>query len=243
MGGRLARVVPNLIMARRARNSLGRSGVLGALLIAGACAASGPAIPQPRSIVIFSGERIRPDYEEMQVVNEWVTREQENIQQDPSFWVIGGRSMSENYPWEGMVISAGKDSVNVRIPLAGQDGLLVYEIYGHLHLMAQRGQHEEWLPEAPAAVGYELERAILTRVADAWILGRTVYDSNPFGPLDEIAYSKDAGHLDAFIFTARPDEFATSRTEWARANPGGMEAYRDWFVNTFNREPPGIRAN
>ncbi len=243
MSPMLARVFSPLFMSRGARNSLGRTGVLGTLLVAGACAATGPVIPQPRSIVIYSGARIRPDHEEMKVVNEWVTREQQNIQEDPSFWIIAGRSMSESYPWEGMVISSGLDSVNVRVPFTGQDGLLVYEIYGHLHLMAQRGDREEWLPEAPTAVGYELERAILTRVADAWILGRTVYDSNPFGPLDEIAYAKDAGYLDAFIFTARPEEFATSRTEWARANPGGMEAYRDWFLNTFNREPPGIRAN
>jgi hypothetical protein len=58
-----------------------------------------------------------------------------------------------------------------------------------------------------------------------------------------MAYAKDAGFLDAFIFTARPDDFAASRAEWARANPGEADRYREWFVDTFNREPPGIRAN
>jgi hypothetical protein len=108
--------------------------------------------------------------------------------------------------------------------------------------MATMGRQEEWLPEAPDAVGFDLERAILARAADAWILGRAVYNTVPYGPLDEIAYAKEGGFLEAFIFTARPSEFATARTEWARANPGAMERYRDWFLETFNREPPGLRA-
>ena len=45
------------------------------------------------------------------------------------------------------------------------------------------------------------------------------------------------------VFTARPDELAASRAEWARANPERMQEYRDWFLETFNTEPPGIRTN
>ena len=85
--------------------------------------------------------------------------------------------------------------------------------------------------------------AISARAADAWILGRTVFDTQPFGPLDELAYAKYEGFLDAFIFTARPGEFAQARAEWARSNPEEADRYRDWFLETFNREPPGIRAN
>jgi hypothetical protein len=109
--------------------------------------------------------------------------------------------------------------------------------------MTTMGRQEEWLPEAPEAAGYELERAILSRAADAWILGRAVYNTVPYGPLDELAYAKEAGFLDAFIFTARPSEFAPARAEWVRANPGEMERYRDWFLETFNREPPGLRPD
>jgi hypothetical protein len=104
------------------------------------------------------------------------------------------------------------------------------------------GRQDEWLPEAPDVTGFELERAILARAADAWILGRAVYNTVPYGPLDELAYAKEEGFLDAFIFTARPNDFATARTEWARANPERMDQYRDWFLETFNREPPGLRT-
>lgn len=216
-------------------------GVLGALAFMSACAAADPQIPPPRPIIIHSGARIRADHEEMKVVNEWVTRERVNIEEDPSFWVITSGVLAETFPWEDMTF--GQDTVTVNLPLGGRDGSLVYQIYGHLHLMVRQGRQEEWLPEAPAAVGYELERAIVSRIADAWILGRTVFDLQPFTPLDELAYAKNAGFLDAFIFTARPDEFAASRAEWARANPGRTEEYRDWFLETFNVEPPGIRAN
>ena len=221
--------------------TLVRTGLLGLVVVAGACSTAAPVIPPPRSIIIHSGARIRADHEEMKVVNEWVTNQQRNIQEDPSFLVISNAVLAENFPWEGMVL--GQDSVTINVPLGGRDGELVYQLYGHFHLMAQMGRQDEWLPEAPDAVGYDFERAVVARIADAWILGRTVFDTQPFGPLDELAYAKHHGFLDAFIFTARPDEFATSRAEWARANPEEGERYRDWFLETFNREPPGIRAN
>jgi len=228
------------IKIQRAGRAFPRVAILAVLAAAG-CATAAQTIPPPRTIIIHSGARVRADYEEMKVVNEWVTREQDNITNDPSFWVVSNPVLEEGFPWDGMVVS--NDTVSLRVPLGAAEGNLVYQIYGHLHLMSTMGRQAEWIPEAPDAVGYELERAIMVRTADAWILGRTVFDTQPFGPLDELAYSKYAGYLDAFIFTARPGEFATSRSEWARANPGAADEYRDWFLETFNQEPPGIRSN
>jgi len=220
-------------------NPLIRIGVPGLITLVAACATAAPEIPRPRPIVVHSGARIRADHGRMTEVNEWVTREETNIREDPSFWVITTPILDEVFPWDGLHVS--NDSVTVRLPLGGRDASLVYNIYAHLHLMVSMGRQEEWLPEAPDAVEYELERAILQRSADAWVLGRTVFDTQPFGPMDELAYASEGGFLDAFIFTARPDEFAASRAEWARGNPGEIERYRDWFVETFSREPPGLR--
>lgn len=228
----------------KARRGGGARATVWALLaVAGLAACSGgPApIPQPRPIVNFAGARLRPDAERMRVVNDWVTRQQRNITEDPGFWVITGVSVEEVYPWESIEF-AGTDTVTVRLDPRGSDARLVYEIYAHLHLMVRMGRQEEWLPEAPTATGYELERAILTRASDAWLLGRTVFDTQPYGPLDELVYATENGYLDAFIFTARPDAFAEARASWAREKPAEAEAYRAWFVQTFNREPPGLRG-
>jgi hypothetical protein len=214
--------------------------LLAASVLLAGCAAAKPTIPDPRPIINFSGARIRVDKERMQTVNDWVLREQDNISQDPGFMVETGMAAAEVYPWEGLQF-AGTDTVKVRLDPRASDAQVVFEIYGHLHLMARMGRQEEWLPEAPTATGYELERAILSRVSDAWLLGRTTFDTQPYAPLDELIYSKEKGYLDAFIFTARPDEFAEARAEWARSKPGEAEAYRQWFAQTFNREPPGLR--
>ena len=208
-------------------------------LLAGACAASMPSVPEPRTIVIYSGARIRADHERMKEINQWVTEQQDNIVQDPSFLVDLQLSTEAVYPWEEMEIEG--DTVRPRVDPRAPDTRLVQEIYGHLHLMVLMGRQAEWLPEAPEATGYELERAILARTADAWLLGRTVFDTAPYGPLDELIYAKEAGFLDAFIFTARPSEFATARARWARENPGETDRYRNWFLETFNQEPPGLR--
>jgi len=207
----------------------------------GACS-SGPApIPQPRPIINFGGARLRPDAERMKLVNDWVIRPQKNIIEDPGFMVETRLAVDEVYPWEDLEF-AGPDTVKVRVDPRAADARLVYEIYGHLHLMARMGRQEEWLPEAPTATGFDLERAILARASDAWLLGRTVFDTQPYAPLDELIYATENGYLDAFIFTARPDEFAEARGAWAREKPEQAGAYRDWFVQTFNQEPPGLRG-
>lgn len=226
------------------RHGYPRSPRTGALLAAVVLVAGGAApkasIPDPRPIINFSGARIRVDKERMQAVQEWVTREQDNITEDPGFWVITDMAVDEVYPWEGLRF-AGADTVRVRLDPRASEAQVVFEIYAHLQLMARMGRQEEWLPEAPTAVGYDLERAILSRTSDAWLLGRTVFATQPYAPLDELVYAKENGYLDAFIFTARPDEFAEARAEWARAKPGEADAYRQWFVQTFSREPPGLR--
>jgi hypothetical protein len=218
-----------------------RLGFLAMVGLSAACASQGRSIPTARPIIIYSGARLRVDEARLDSIYEWVTQEQLNIQDDPSFWVISQPTVDEVYPWQDL--SVREDSVSVRVPMGAQDTELVYHIYGHLHLMSEMGRQEEWLPEAPTAEGYDLERAILARTADAWILGRTTFNTEPYGPLDELAYAKESGHLDAFIFTARPSEFVAERADWVRANPGGMERYREWFLDTFSREPPGLRTS
>jgi hypothetical protein len=204
------------------------------------CGAAKATIPEPRPIINFAGARLRVDKERMQAVNDWVLRQQDNIERDPGFWVISDMAVEEVYPWDGLRF-AGSDTVRVRVDPRASDAGVVFQLYAHFHLMSRMGRLEEWLPEAATATGYDLERAILSRVSDAWLLGRTVFDTQPYAPLDELIYSKENGYLDAFIFTARPEEFAEARAEWARAKPGEAEAYRQWFVQTFNREPPGLR--
>jgi hypothetical protein len=192
-------------------------------------------------MIVYSGARLRVEQARLDSIYDWVTEEQYNIQEDPSFWVISEPTADEVYPWQDLRLN--QDTVAVRAPMGAQDTQVVFQIYGHLHLMSRMGRQEEWLPEAPTAEGFELERAILARAADAWILGRTAFNTEPYGPLDELAYAKESGYLEPFIFTARPSEFVAERAEWVRANPGGMELYREWFLDTFSREPPGLRSS
>lgn len=220
----------------------GRTALIALFAVSAGCAARIQEIPPPRPIVIHSGARLRADHEEMKTVYEWVMNEDNQIAEDPSFWLTVEPVAQETYVWEGLRISEAADSVFTNLDRTASDAQLAHSIYAHLHLMVEKGRQEEWLPEAPDAVDFDLERAILSRVADTWLLGRTVFDTSPYGPLDELVYAKQGGFFDAFIFTARPAEFATARTEWARENPDAMSQYRDWFLETFNREPPGLRT-
>lgn len=202
------------------------------------CAPIDP-LPPPRPLVIPTGVRVRTDEARVEEIDLWVRVQQENITMDPSFWIISNPVPTENYPWEGLRIS--NDTAHVEVPLSTPDAGSIISLYGHFHMMKVMERLEEFLPEAVDAEGYELEKAMLTRVSDAWLYGRSVFDMTPYGPLDELLYSTEYGYLDAFILTARPDEFERERREWLEANPGRPGEYRQWFIETFEREPPGPR--
>lgn len=220
-----------------------RQRMSGALLLAGALAAGACAgaysLPSPRTLVNHTGARIQADEGRLAVIDLWVRRQQEDIIADPSFWIIENRSAVENYPWDALSISG--DTAVVLVYASAPESGAFMSIYGHFHLMRVFGRLDEVLPEAIDSVGYPLERAILSRLSDAWLYGRAAYDIPPYGPLDELLFSKENGYLDAFIFSSRREEFEEERGTWLQENPGREEEYRQWFLETFEMEPLGFR--
>lgn len=209
-------------------------------LVLGACGGGQPELPSPRPVIVHSGERLRADPDSMASVHAWLTSTMEVIEQDPSFWIISEPSTRETYPWEAVHVVT-PDSVRVEFERTHPDSQTSHMIYTFLHIMKRQGRLDEFLPGAPVGDDYGVERAILERVADTWLLGRSVFSTAPYDPLDELVYATENGWLDAFILTARPEEFAEARADWERRNPGRLDAYRTWFRDTFGEEPPGLR--
>ncbi len=206
-------------------------------LLAGCAATVG--LPKPRSLVMRSGARLTADQARMAVVDEWVREELRNIVEDPSFFIATQAVKESVYPWEGFTIVG--DTATVNLQGSAPDARNHYEIYAHLHIMKKMDRLDEWLPDAVGLEGYELERAILARVADAWLYGRTIFDLAPYAPLDELIFANENGYLDAFILTARADEFRAERRTWLDENPNATQEYRAWFREIFERDPKGLR--
>jgi hypothetical protein len=134
------------------------------------------------------------------------------------------------------------DTVRFQYDRASPDILTAFNVYAHLHLMKKMGRLGEWLPQDSAKEGFELERAIVGRMSDAWLLGRASFDAPAYGPLDELLYAKEAGYLDAYLLVARGSDFAQARSDWEQSKPAELEAYRSWFMRTFAHEPPGYKT-
>lgn len=160
--------------------------------------------------------------------------------QDPLIHVSVVPGPSDVYPWETLVIQG--DTARVQVPRGYPDIRTAYAVYAYLHLMDKQQRLERWLPGSVGATGFELERAIVKRMADVWLMGRASFYLDPHRPMDELLNASEAGYLDAFLLTARAEEFADARRDWERENPGGLEAYRAWFTTSFGREPPGLRV-
>lgn len=210
------------------------------LVLLGAACGGQPTLPPPRPLVVHSGARLSADPQRLEEINEWLIPQMENIHEDPSFMIESISGEQDTYPWETLVIS--NDTARYQYSRTNPDINTSYQLYAHFHLMQRMGRLADWLPEAQEADGYELERAIVQRMADSWLLGRAVFDTQPYGLLDELIYANEGGYLDAFLFTVRPDQFQEEREAWLAENPDGLEAYREWFRSTFNGEPPGIRT-
>jgi hypothetical protein len=213
--------------------------------LSGYACGGGLTLPPPRPLVTTSGARLSADPDSLEVIYDWLVIQDQVIEEDPSFLIESVPSEEDNYPWETLVLAvhgAPGDTARYQYVRSNPDITDAYNIYAHLHLMRRLNRLEEWLPNQGSAEGFALERAIVGRMADAWLLGRTTFDTQPHQLLDELIYAKDAGYLDAFILTARPDDFAQEREAWLRENPQGLEQYREWFRETMGGDPPGIRT-
>ncbi len=213
----------------------GMASALLLLLLAAGCG-GGTTMLQPRSVVNFAGERIQADPEAMAEVEAWLRPQLDDIERNPSFLIRLLREPTPLYPWSRLQIQA--DTAQLALQSAIQDAETPFLVYGHLRLMETRGELERWLPEAGALEGLELERAMLERISDLWLLGRSVFDTQAHGPLDEIMYAREGGFLDEFILATQPERFSQEREAHFQEHPEREEAFRDWFLRVFEADGP-----
>ncbi len=210
---------------------------LATVLLAACSAAS--SLPPSRGLITLSGARIPPDPARMDSIDVWVRPELQNIEEDPTFLIVTSFLEEPTMPWENLAIEG--DTARLSLDGAIAEARAVYLVYAHLHLMHRMDRLEEWLPDATGLEGYELERAIVARTADVWFYGRSLYGWPPYLPLDELLFSSENGYLDAYLLTARAEEFAGARNAWLDESAGAQEEYRAWFRNAFETNPPGLR--
>jgi hypothetical protein len=205
-----------------------------------ACAGELPP-PNTRPIIIFSGERIQPDPQRMAEVERWMRPQLEDIEFNPNFLIRVLQESVSRYPWSTLDLEG--DTADIRIAASASDAETPYMIYAHFRLMQEQGALEEWLPEAEGEEGVGIELAILNRVSDVWLLGRSVFDTQPFGPLDELLWSNEAGYLEDFVYATQGDRFEEAGAAFRAANPDREEAFRSWFQRTFERDGPGFMSS
>ncbi len=207
------------------------------ILLATVAACSGRTpLPQPRSIIVYSGARIQPQPQRMAEIEAWLNPELERINLDPDFLIRLTPVAESTYPWETLEITA--DTAALSLAAAAPDAETPYLVYGYLRLMEDWGTLTEMLPEAEAQSEFGVERAIVQRVAEVWLLGRSVFDTQPFGPLDELVYANDAGYLDHFILATQAERFFEEAEEYHATDPGGEAEFREWFRRTFDADGP-----
>lgn len=205
-----------------------------------ACAGQAP-LPQPRSVIVYSGERLQTDGERMRDVERWLQPQLEIIENDPSFLIDLQPAPRPSYPWDTLELESDT-LATLEIERPAMDARTPHLIYAHLHLMAVRGELHEWLPdldEDDEIGAFEMEERILKRVSDVWLLGRSVFDTHPYGPMDELLYATERGKLREFVLATQGDRFPEARARHDEEHPGWQAELQAFFQRTFEREGPG----
>lgn len=213
-----------------------------ALLVAlaiGGCA--GPStIEPPRSIIIFSGARIQADMDRMNTTDLWFRELNDYLERNRG--LVRVLAVEERvYPWE--TLEAVGDSLIVARDGNALDVEGPFRAYGFLRLAEERNLLVDWLPDAEGMSGFDLELEILARTADVWLLGRSVYDTAPYEPLDELIYAREGGFLREFALVTQEERFPDEHAAHFEANPERADAFRAWFEDTFERSGPGFIGN
>lgn len=216
---------------------------LGATALSLACASGQPRLPPARPVVNSEGLRISPSMARMDAVAAWISPQLTHIAEDPGFLISAQIVDEPLYPWETIRVTRNErqDTVIIAVDDLGTDAMTAYELYAHLHLVADRGELAQWLPSAEGLEGLDLEEAILRRVGEAWLYGRSVFSTIAHPVWDEIMFSSEYGYLRPLVLVARPEEFQEEKAAFEEANPEALGAYAEWFRASFDREPPGLR--
>lgn len=211
-------------------------------LVGTGCASGGVATPSPRPLINSQGTRLVVEHERMREIDVWVTDADVTIREDPSF-VVEIRSVPEPaYPWETMAF-APDDTVKIAYEAPVPDIGTSYQIYAFLHQMRRMGRLVDWFPEtAELEDGWPLERFIVEKVADSWLLGRTTYDTPPYDPLDDLIYAQEAGMLDALVLYSQGDQYPEAVEAFLDQNPEGFEDFEAWHREAIGGELPRRRT-
>lgn len=194
--------------------------------------------PQTRPIILYSGERLRAEPEEMLAVEEWMRPQLFEIETNPDFLIRVIREDVARYPWDTLDLVA--DTADIRLQDGASDAETPFLIYAHLRLMDSRGELAQWAPETEELDGLAVELALLDRIADIWLLGRTVYDTQPFGPMDELLWARESGYLEDFLVATQGDRFPEARARYVARGPERASEFQAWFERVFEREGPGF---
>jgi hypothetical protein len=220
----------------------GLRAVLSILLLTlgvGACATPQTPVPEPRTIIVYSGERLQADPEHMRDIEDWLRPLMDDWDRNPSYLLRLERTPEPFYPWDTLKLEG--DTSTVFLQRGVVDAETPHYMYGHLRLMQERDEIGQWLPEVEEGEleGIDLEEAILARVSDVWFLGRSVYDTQAYGPLDELLYAKEAGLLREYILATQGERFSEALAAHTSAHPDWEGRLRAFFQRTFEREGPG----
>jgi len=207
------------------------------LVILAACGGTLPA-PEIRSVVIYSGERIITTPERMSAVEAWLRPQLDHIGTSRRFLIRVIPVNLIRYPWNAIKFE-GADVVEVEIAEVAPDAETPFLIYSHLRFLQEQGGIGEWAPELEGLEGFELEKGILTRVSDVWLLGRSAFDTEPFGPMDELMYAREHGFLDDLILTTQRERFPLEAEAYWAGEQSRLREFVAWMERTFDREQPG----
>lgn len=150
---------------------------------------------------------------------------------------VSEESPDASYPWNVITVHSDSTVDYLGLPANLREADRAYYNYAVKRMRVVRTED----PDVPCDSLLALEAAVVGSFVDGWVLSRTLFGGPAFAPLDELAFARQAGHLEALIAAKNDRQVGACAAEWAEANPARIEAYETWRSESFT--VPGDEAD
>lgn len=218
--------------ASSARAAAALVGLLGAFLLMAV-----PAMAQYR-LSAPSGETVTFSRDSVEAMLARTRALYDTLEADPRivYYVGYGVQSDESrpgpaYPWNAVTVRSDS-AVRVVTPDNLREASRAYYNYAVMR-MRERGPTAARDVEEDCGDAVAREARLLSSFADGWIVTRTLFGGPAYPPLTEIAFAREAGHLEAYAVDHDLPQLDRCADPWREAHPDRLEAYRRWRDSTY----------
>ncbi len=211
-----------------------RAAVRGLPVILAAWGVAAAPLPGQYRLTAPSGETLEFEPDALLALRAFSDSLRDDLERDPHvlYFTDFGRVVEEPrasaaMPWNAMEVVTDS-STALLMPGNLREAGRAYINYAVLRMHAVRQD-----PDVPCAELAQRELRAVGGFVDGWIVARLLFGGPAYGPLDELAFARQAGVLDGLIAARSDRQLGGCLAVWRDGNPEMVRRYETWRAERY----------